>query len=148
MADALEDVPDPVDDPMEVAEATEVSVVLTMVPVEADLVTSVAVGDVLVITETTVADSVVGVSETVDETLLDEEAIEMVDEAAAEEERALEAEVLTVAAEMLELELELPSPDATILNGKEYWKVLGSESKVIFRPYVASSPRSLPTVQE
>lgn len=152
MADGLEDVPDPADDPVAVAEATEVSVVLVMAPVEAGLETPVAAAaDVLVATESVVADSVAEVSGTVAEALLDEEASEMVDEAEEEEteERVLEAGVLTAAAEVLglELELELAPPDASILNGKEYWKVLGSESKVIFRPYVASWPRSLPIVQ-
>lgn len=150
MADGLEDVPDPADDPVAVAEATEVSVVLVMVPVEAGLETPVAVAaaaDVLVATESVVADSVAQVSGTVAEALLDEEASDMVDEAEEEEaeERELEAGMLTAAAEVLEL--ELAPPEASILNGKEYWKVLGSESKVIFRPYVASWPRSLPTVQ-
>lgn len=153
-ADGLEDVPDPAEDPVEEAEATEVSVVLAK-PVEAGLETPVAVDVAAVVsassvaagsvavgsaaedstaTESVLVVSAAAVEATVAAALLNEEdACEMVDEAEGELEP--------------ELELELELPDASILKGKEYWKVLESESRVIFRPYVAAAPRSLPTVQ-
>lgn len=70
----------------------------------------------------------------------DEEAL--VDETDAELAELLTG-TLTLLLVELELELELePAPlEAAMWNGNEYWKVEGSESRLIFKPYVASAPR-------
>lgn len=73
------------------------------------------------------------------------EASELVDETETE----LGVEVLVVLTVLIKvLELELPPLDAAMLKGKEYWKMVEFESRLIFKPYVASSPRSLSTAQE
>lgn len=48
----------------------------------------------------------------------------------------------------LPVEEEVLSPLALMTKGKEYWKVVGSESRVMRRPYVACVPRALSTAQE
>lgn len=141
-ADGLELVPDPAEDPVEEAEETEVSVVLVTL-VDDGFVTPVAVVAAAVVSALSVVPgSAAEVSGTVDAALLGvEEASEMVGEAEVRELEAAAAVVTAAAAELaeleMELEVELELPDASILNGNEYWKVLGSESRVIFSPYVA-----------
>lgn len=73
------------------------------------------------------------------------------EEALVDETEAELAELLTGTLTLLlvELELELePAPlEAAMWNGNEYWKVEGSESRLIFKPYVASAPRLESTLQ-
>lgn len=71
------------------------------------------------------------------------------EEALVDETEAELAELLTGTLTLLLVELELePAPlEAAMWNGNEYWKVEGSESRLIFKPYVASVPRLESTLQ-
>jgi hypothetical protein len=46
------------------------------------------------------------------------------------------------------LEEEVPSALALMAKGKEYWNIVGSDSRVMRMPYVAALPRVLSTVHE
>lgn len=71
------------------------------------------------------------------------------EEALVDETEAELAELLTGTLTLVLVELELePAPlEAAMWNGNEYWKVEGSESRLIFKPYVASAPRLESTLQ-
>lgn len=82
------------------------------------------------------------------ETLLEERVEEaLVDETVAELAELLTGtltlllELLLLMMLLLELELEPPPLEAAMWKGNEYWKVAGFESRLIFKPYVASAPR-------
>lgn len=62
----------------------------------------------------------------------------LVDEADAELTELLTGSLTSL---LPELEPELVPLEAAMWNGKEYWKVAGSESRLILKPYVASAPR-------
>lgn len=62
-----------------------------------------------------------------------------------------EADVLLVVSVLPLLEDEddeVPSALALMVKGNEYWKIVGSESRVMRMPYVFSVPSALSTAQE
>lgn len=128
MADELEEgVPEPVP----VAVTLEVNVVPVAVEVEFTPLAPVGVK----------VGKVVGAE--VVEAEDDDKLVRRDEEALVDETDAELAELLTGTLTLLLVELELePAPlEAAMWNGNEYWKVEGSESRLIFKPYVASAPR-------
>lgn len=126
-----------------VATAVELDEVPEPVPVGVTLEVNVVPGTVAVVEFTPLpalgvkVGKVVGaevVVETVDEALEERDEDALVDETDAEL-VVLLTETLALELEMeMELELELVPLEAAMWNGKEYWKVAGSESRLIFKP--------------